>query len=102
MTGYTDPMTETQTTTTAPNGNTVTTHPHPTWNVRSYRAPKALVSKVIAIAPGGKSAVHRDKVTDADLAATIATMTGDAKRVAIPVDVMAVMGAQIDAAKDAA
>jgi hypothetical protein len=86
-------------TTTAPNGNTVTTHPHPTWKVTSYRKPGALVSKVIAIAPNGKSAVHRDKVTDADLATTIANMVGDAKRVAIPCDVMAVMGAEIDAAK---
>jgi hypothetical protein len=92
-------MTETQTT-TAPNGNTVTTHPHPTWTVTSYRKPNALVSKVIAIAPNGKTALHRDKVTDADLAATITQMVGDAApRAAIPVDIMATLGAEIDAAK---
>jgi hypothetical protein len=94
-------MTETQTH-VATNGNTVTVHPHPTWNVRSYRKPGALVSKVIAIAPGGRTAVHRDKVSDADLASTVAELTGDRKRVAIPVDIVATMGATIDAAKVAA
>ena len=55
------------------------------------------MSKVIAIAPNGKSAVHRDKVSDADLASTVAELTGDAKRVAIPLDIMAAMSATIDA-----
>lgn len=87
-------------TTTAPNGNTVTTHPHPTWKVTSYRKPNALVSKVIAISPNGKSALHRDKVTDADLTKVVAEMVGDAAPpVAIPCDVMATIGASIDAAK---
>jgi hypothetical protein len=76
ITRYTGSMTETQTITTAPNGTTVTTHPHPTWDVTSYRAKGALTSKVIAIHPDRKLARHQEKVTDALLESTIAVMTG--------------------------
>ncbi|HEY9377375.1 MAG TPA: hypothetical protein VIQ02_09800 [Jiangellaceae bacterium] len=93
--------TETLTTTTAPNGKLVTPLPAADgWTVTAYRVPGALVSKVIAISPDRKHAMHRDKVTDADLLNVAAQLSGTAvKRAAIPTDIMAELSASIDAAK---
>lgn len=92
--------TETLTTTTAPNGNAVT--PIPTdngWTVTAYRKPGALVSKLVAIRADRKVAVHRDKVSDADLLTVAAQLTGGAERTAVPANIMDQLSDSIDAAK---
>ena len=98
-------MTETLTSTVAPNGTTVTLLPAADgWTVTAYRKPGAVVSKVIAISPERKHALHRDKVTDTDLLTVAAQLSGSVQqREAIPggVDIMATLSASIDAAKKA-
>jgi hypothetical protein len=90
-------MTETK---TFPNGVTATPIPVDNgWTVTAYRQPGSPVSKLIAVAPGGKMAIHREKVADSALEAIAAEMTGATKVVTEPVDVMAALSASIDIAK---
>lgn len=90
-------MTETK---TLPNGSTATVIPTDNdWTVTAYRKPGALVSKLIAVSPNGKTGVHRDKVADADLLSTAVEMSGGPKPAAIPNDIMSQLSASIDATK---
>lgn len=85
-------MTENETqTVTLPNGVTVTTLSHPTWDVKAYRQPGAATSKVIAVSPDRGRAMHRDKVADAALATVADELAGTAGPRPARVDIAAQM-----------
>jgi hypothetical protein len=95
-------MTQTR---TAANGTTILELAAPDgWaSVTAYQKPGMQTWKIIAISSDRKSAVHRDKRTDAQLLTFDPDVETGRKPQgpAIPLDIMAQLGASIDAAKAA-